>query len=281
MVKRIDSLDNCREFIRSFEKDDRYSDPMLSTPEQIEVNLLNAVKKDNNHVLCVTRDQSIIGLFVFLIIEKERYAEMIVGLSRDLQAYEEIIAFLEREYPRFHVDFVFNPENDLLRGILIRKNAVFDEPQQKMVLVNPLPETDTTGIELLSDLYLEQYLSMHDTDRYWTGEKTAAAKERFRVFIAVDGQQAVGYLDVTCCFEENEPYDLFVKEEYRRKGWGRKLLARAIEMNRPNKMMLLVETDNKGAIRLYESLGFERVPGQDSQTATWIIKANSGERKDV
>lgn len=106
---------------------------------------------------------------------------------------------------------------------------------------------------------------------YWTGEKVAAAPERFRIFLAIDGGRVVGYLDVTHCFEENEPYNLFVLPEYRRRGFGRKLLAAALECNRPKGMMLLVETDNTAAIRLYESMNFKTVPGQNSLTAHWRI----------
>ncbi|MBD5460380.1 MAG: GNAT family N-acetyltransferase [Lachnospiraceae bacterium] len=77
----------------------------------------------------------------------------------------------------------------------------------------------------------------------------------------------VGYLDVTCCHEENEPYDLWVREEYRRKGYGRKLLAKALEMNKPKGMMLLVEIHNEAAIHLYESMGFEKMDNQNSVAA--------------
>ena len=50
----------------------------------------------------------------------------------------------------------------------------------------------------------------------------AEAPDRFRVFLAVDNGLVVGYLDVTNCFEENEPFALKVKETYRRRGWGEK-----------------------------------------------------------
>ena len=71
--------------------------------------------------------------------------------------------------------------------------------------------------------------------------------------------------------EENEPNDLRVLEAYRRRGWGRRLLAKAIELNRPHGMMLLVDTDNVPALRLYESMGFEKAEGENSLTASWQI----------
>ena len=95
------------------------------------------------------------------------------------------------------------------------------------------------------------------------------------MLLAVDAGRVVGYLDVTRCFEENEPYDLLVLEEYRRRGWGRRLLARALELNRPSGMMLLVDADNVPALTLYESMGFTKVLGQNNLTATWEIPEQS------
>ena len=102
---------------------------------------------------------------------------------------------------------------------------------------------------------------------YWTGERVLQAQDRFRIFLAVCSGAVIGYLDVTYTFPENEPFDLLVLEEYRRRGYGRKLLAKALEMNRPNGMMLLVDADNVPAIRLYESMGFAKAQGQNNRTA--------------
>ena len=54
-------------------------------------------------------------------------------------------------------------------------------------------------------------------------------------------------------------------------GYGRKLLAKALDMNRPNGMMLLVDVDNEPAIRLYASMGFAKAQGQNNLTAHWRI----------
>ena len=120
-------------------------------------------------------------------------------------------------------------------------------------------------------LYFVEYCVIHGKDMYWTGEKIAAAPEKFRTFLAINQGCVVGYLDVTHCFEENEPYDIYVLPEYRRKGYGRKLLAKALDCNQPRGMMLLVETDNTAAIRLYELMNFKTVPGQNRLTVHWQI----------
>ena len=272
LIRKIRSFEECEAFIRRIQRDATFSDPMLSNEEQVKNNLLKAIKKPESHcVLGVFRDGDMVGLFSFLALEEEQYLEMLVGLSYDQDAYDAVFAYLQRHYPSYDADFVFNPKNDLLKDILKGRHANFETEQQKMVPAEPAANIDTTGIELLSDEYKPQYFAMHNTDMYWTGEKVAAAADKFRTLLAIENGIVAGYIDVTHCFEENEPYDLLVKEEYRRKGYGRKLLAKAIEMNKPNGMMLLVNVDNVPAICLYESLGFQKAEDQNSLTVHWKI----------
>ena len=144
-----------------------------------------------------------------------------------------------------------------------------------MRLVSPVPGVDTDGVELLSDRYAEQYCAMHTRDVYWTGERVLQAQNRFRTLLAIQDGKVAGYIDVTYTFQENEPFDLLVLEEYRRRGHGRRLLAKALEMNAPNGMLLHVDVENAPAICLYEAMGFARVPGQNSLSAHWRV-ARSG-----
>ena len=78
-------------------------------------------------------------------------------------------------------------------------------------------------------------------------------------------------MDVTYTHDENEPYDLFVKEEYRRKGYGKALLAQAIAHNKPKGMMVLLDAGDRAAIGLYEALGFVRSEGENSVTARVLL----------
>ena len=87
------------------------------------------------------------------------------------------------------------------------------------------------------------------------------------LFRSIESGQVVGYIDITHKYEENEPFDVFVRESFRRRGYGRAMLAKAIELNRPKQMMLLVDADNTAAISLYESLGFVRAVGENNITA--------------
>ncbi len=271
MILRLTTVEPCSELLDSLGRDPELQSAALPEREKLSEDLKKATGRLNEHILGVFRDGRLSSLSVFLILEEEHYIEMLDGVFRSEADCRETLDYLQERYSGFQADFVFHPANRPLRDLLARLGASFDPEQRKMVLTETRPASGTDGIELLTDRYLDQYLAVHEDDRYWTGAKVAEARDRFRVFLAVDGGTVVGYLDVTHCFDENEPYDLRVTEEHRRKGWGRKLLTAAIEANKPNGMMLMVDADNAPAIALYESMGFTRIDGADSLTANWLI----------
>lgn len=272
MIRIIKTYNECREFASGFQGDPDFSDPMLCHEEQLQNNLIKSIDKPDRHcVLGIYREEQMIGLFAFLVLRDEQYIEMLVGLSREKEAYLEMFHYLKHHFPGYSADFVFNPRNFILKELLELYHADFEPEQQKMVLGTPVLGFDMTGVELLSEKYKEPYCAIHNKDMYWTGEKVVQAQDRFRTLLAIHDGKVVGYMDVTYIFEENEPIDLFVLEEYRRMGYGRKLLAKALEMNQPNAMMLLVDIDNDPAIHLYASMGFAKVQGQNNLTAHWMV----------
>nr|WP_300769782.1 GNAT family N-acetyltransferase [uncultured Acetatifactor sp.] len=267
MLKTLTSVNEYLDFINEINSDPNFSDPMLSSQEEMRCNLLDAPGKPANHIWGVFEEDRIIGLFVFLILEEESYIEMLAGLSRVPKAYKEMLSFLKDNYKGCKADFVYNPANHLLHNLLLAEKTEFEAEQQKMVLKRDVPCQSCHKIQLYSPQYREQYLALHSDDGYWTAEKVIDASDRFRILLALEEDTVVGYMDITHKFEENEPFDFFVKEEYRRRGYGRAILAKAIELNRPKAMMLLVDTDNTAAISLYESLGFDRFAGGNNITA--------------
>lgn len=148
-----------------------------------------------------------------------------------------------------------------------RWGAEFEPEQQKLVLRRTVPYVPDARIVPYRPEYRAQYLALHTGDRYWTGERVLAAPEIFRVLLAIEDGEAAGYIDLTHNSAENEPYDLFVRKESRRRGLGRALLSAAVQENRPNGMALLVDIDNEAAIALYESQGFDRAEGENNITA--------------
>ncbi|MBR0156823.1 MAG: GNAT family N-acetyltransferase [Clostridia bacterium] len=271
MIRILDSLDPYWDFINEVNADPAYSEPMIGTPENLECNLIRALDRPEDRVLGVFENGEMTGLFVFSEETEISYMEMLVGLSRSDAAYAEIEKYLRANYPGWQVDFVFNPGNEKLLALLEKLGAEIDTEQQRMVLADGCVSGDTEGIEPLSEKYREQYFALHSTDCYWTGERVAEAADRFRALLAVDNGAVVGYIDFTHAWDENEIFDLLVSEKHRGKGWGRKLVLKALELNSPKAMMLMVEVDNIPALRLYDSVGFKKVPGMNSRYAAWHV----------
>ncbi len=262
------------DFLASFAHDPEFSDPMLTSEDQRRRNLRAALEHPEHHaVLGTFRGGKQTGLFVFLALREEKYLELLAGLSRDSEAYEAVLSHLAKAYPGWSADFVFNPRNHLLASALRQRNAGFYPEQQKMVFSGAFSPVSTDGIFPFSQEHAAAYFAIHEKDAYWTGEKVAAAPNQFRILLALSGGKVIGYLDVTHGLPENEPYDLFVLEAYRRKGYGRKLLAAALEANGSAGMSLLVDKENLPARNLYASMGFQRMEGADSLTVHWQIPA--------
>ena len=231
---------------------------------QIKNNLIESVNKKNNVTLGIfDNDNNMIGFFIFLVIEEEKYAEMIVGLSDNELAYKELFEYLFDNYKGYNVDFVYNPNNDYLNRLLKEYNADFEVEQQKMQLVKVNNIKRKNEVVLYADKYKEEYVNIHLKDTYWTGDKIITAFDRFRVILAIKDDKVVGYIDITHKYDENEPYDVFVKEEYRNMGIATDMLSYAIELDKNKRIMLLVDIDNEKAIRLYEKVGFEKVRGNN------------------
>ena len=268
--EKVTNLTPWMGFIKEINSDPEFASPGISSPYLFEHNLIMAVNRPDQIVLGVWQDNEMAGLFVLIISRDDKNVEMKVDACRSAEALEAVIVYMQETYPGFQADFVFNPANRLLKELLIRKGATFDPEQVWMEFSGHCPDIDTEGVEVLSEPYKEQYLAMHVRDVYWTGEKVLES-DRFRVLIGVEDGCVAGYLDVTCRMEENEVYSLLVKPSDRETGWSRKLLVKALEMNTPRGMMVLTNVEDIADTALYESVGFEKVPGRNSITATWII----------
>ena len=60
---------------------------------------------------------------------------------------------------------------------------------------------------------------------------------------------------------------MYVKPEALHQGYELALLANAIELNKPNKIMVVVDANNKEEVELYTAAGFVKLEGQNSITA--------------
>ena len=77
-------------------------------------------------------------------------------------------------------------------------------------------------------------------------------------FVAMDGENVVGYISLYHIIDEKEIVNLCVLPEYRGRGIGASLVLHALEYKRDEtkKVMLEVRVSNRSAISLYEKFGF-------------------------
>ena len=219
MIRILDSYEVCKVFVETLQKDSCHSDPMLSTKEQFECNLLQAFSgKKNKKVFGVFNGNLLDGIFSLLILPEEKYIEVLVSLASKESVYNEFFSFCKNEFKGYEIDFVFNPDNCELSNVLKQNNAHFFTEQKKMVFTGLIFDTDISDVASVSKRYEEQYCSLHSMDSYWTGEKVLNSQDKFHTYLASKNDEVIGYIDVTYTNDENEIYDIFVKDEYRQKG---------------------------------------------------------------
>lgn len=267
-ILEIQSFEEYSDFILELANNPSYYDPHFAYDKD---NLYGALKKKDEYSFAVIENGVIKGIFVWLIIPDEKYIEMLIGFTKSKKAFREMLLYMENKYRGYKADFVINPQNAALCELLKEKEAVFDKEQQKMVHIGVVPYMDTSSIELYTEKWKEQYCELHSTETYWKAERILLAKDRFRVLLVIKDGQVQGYLDVTYSFEKNEPYDIFVRPEYRYQGYELALLAKAIELNRPHQMMVLVDVDALEDIVIYTAAGFKKEEGQNSIYATYRL----------
>ena len=266
MIKEIFSFDLYEEFVKDVSGNSFFADPHFEFDNS---NLYDSLKKDNRNAYIVTEGEKVNGLFVWLILPNEKYIEMLIGLSKEESSIREMLAFIENEYKGYQLDFVINPQHKLFYNLLQSKNAKFEEEQQWMAWEKEIDNLYQHEIVLLTQEYEAQYIEKHSKDTYWTAEKVIEAKDRFRVFLAIHEEKVVGYIDVTYCYEKNEPYDIWVDNGFQNKGYEQALLQAAIKLNKPKKMMVLVDVNNYDEIEMFKSIGFVSVVGTNSVYATY------------
>ncbi len=268
MLEEITSLDSYEAFINEVCSDENYVDPHYLYDNN---NLYGAFERKGQHVYAYFEDSKIRGIFVLLILPTEKYVETLIALSKLEHAYRELFEYFEKNYKGYRCDFVINPKNILLKNILTSKNAIFENEQQRMIARQESKKECFLDIQLYSDKWKQSYIDMHVKETYWTAEKVLSALDRFRVYLAIDKERLVGYLDVTYVYKQNEPYSLVVLPQYQNQGYEEALLSKAIALNGSNTMMTLVDVNAKEEIRIYQEAGFETIEGQNSIFATITI----------
>lgn len=214
------------------------------------------IKGKDKEVFIVREFGSIVAVFVFLVLTEEGYMEMLFHLQSNQKAFDIMLKYLKKNYHGYHCDFVFDKDEKMINS-LKQCGASFEKEQYTMKLVNFTAVAIKHKIVAYSNEYKSQYCNIHSNDVYWLAQKVIYQADQFRIFLCVEDNEVVGYVDMTYCFTVNEPFDVFVKEEYRNRGICKELLSVAIDSNENKNVELMVDYDNIYAIKAYKSLGFE------------------------
>lgn len=264
MIQKIYSFDEYEDFISEMANHPQYSDPHFTYDKN---NLYRCLKSKDRHAFVVLENGIVKGLFVFIILPDDKYVEMLIGFTKVEEVFIEMLEYMENNYCGYQMDFVFNPLNTAIFKPLKSKGAILEPEQMKMIQGGYVPSVSTNNIELLSDKWVKQYCDLHNTDTYWTAQRIISTLDKFRVLLVVKDGQVLGYLDVQNCYDTNEIYALHIKPEATTQGYELSLLTKAIELNKPKQMMVVVDVDNKEEVDLYTAAGFVKLEGQNSITA--------------
>lgn len=279
MIQKIYSFDEYEDFISELANHPQYSDPHFSYDRN---NLYRCLKSKDKHAFVVLENGIVKGLFVFIILPDDKYVEMLIGFTNVEEVFTEMLEYMENNYCGYQMDFVFNPLNTAIFKPLKSKGAILEPEQMKMIQDGSVPNVSTNNIELLSDKWVKQYCDLHNADTYWTAQRIISTLDKFRVLLVVKDGQVLGYLDVQSCYDINEIYALYIKPEVASQGYELSLFAKAIELNKPKQMMVVVDVDNKEEVDLYTAAGFVKLEGQNSitayiQTESWKAAFDSEE----
>ncbi|QIZ08872.1 GNAT family N-acetyltransferase [Priestia megaterium] len=127
--------------------------------------------------------------------------------------------------------------------------------------------SDLESLTVLFDLYRVFYEQTSDLEGAREFLKARILNDESVVFMAVDGEHPVGFVQLYPSFSSVSLVrswvlnDLYVKEQFRGKGAGEKLIHKAIlfaEETGAKGILLETGKENSQAQRLYEKVGFER-----------------------
>lgn len=210
--------------------------------------------------ILVMRDETgeIQGVFRLIVEKEERYLEMLWGFVQEPAVYQALFEHLRREYAGFHLDAVVTKANQAMYEAYAQQGIAYNDEEMLMLLDAYTPKPVNATIVKYDSAYEQSFRAIHDDEGvYWTAERMLKALDQYNVLLAVENGEAVGYIEMTTGYGENEPIQLLVAPEHRGKGYGRALLQAAIEAELPKKVQLEVYVNNTPAVNLYRSLGFK------------------------
>ncbi|MDD6034398.1 MAG: GNAT family N-acetyltransferase [Oscillospiraceae bacterium] len=247
---------------------------LTRTPEQLRLELKSCLSHPDDFVLGVWEDGVLRGVFPVFSEPEERYLELLAALSGEETVCMAVLDRLQQTHDGFSLDCVLHPDQAPMRSALRRAGAAFEPVQRMLRLQRFFPAPPDQRVSRLNPEHQEEYRALHNRDCYWTANRILQQPELFSVFIALKEGTVCGYLDCTHHRAENEIYDLFVREDCRRTGLGRALLAAALRENAPAGMIALTK-EGSPAEALFRTAGFTDEENGRSITAHLKLKAAS------
>ena len=125
-----------------------------------------------------------------------------------------------------------------------------------------------TEVARLFDLYRQFYECPADTELTTRFIKERIENNESDIFLSIDGDSASGFLQLYPSFCSVQAikiyilYDLYVEQEYRKRGIGESLMNRASQWAKENgalRLDLLTAKTNIAGQHLYEKLGYKKV----------------------
>lgn len=231
-----------------------------TTMEELRDHLYQIINHHDDFGLIITNNINIQGFMTFCYDPKDKYIQALCGFFDNQESFFYAFDYLKDNYSSHQLDFVYPKENTLMINLLKSMKAKFAEPQIEFIVnkQNLIKQNNKHRIVEISEEYYSKYQAIHnDIDRYWTSDKVIRASHIMKIFIALDNNEVVGYVDITYGRELNEIYDLYVLEEYRQQGYGRALVQTALKavLNDRNEVQIDCDESNEIAKSLYLSLG--------------------------
>ena len=91
MIQKIFSFDEYEGFVNELAKHPQYSDPHFTYDKN---NLYCSLKSKDKHAYVVLENGITKGLFVFIVLPDNRYVEMLIGFTKEEEAFYKVILFL-------------------------------------------------------------------------------------------------------------------------------------------------------------------------------------------
>lgn len=196
------------------------------------------------------------GVFVFCHEPDEQYLEMILGYALHKTVWQVLMDYLHEHYQKYELYVICASENETLKEVLQEEKGFFQNEQIEMKLNKPHFKETQVMVHPIEKKDEAAYIAMHVLDGWWMASRVLERKDLFQVYIAEDGNQVVGYVDVHIKEKSHHVFDLYVSEDRRGKGIGRALMQMVMK-NSAEGLTLEVDRVNETAYHLYKNLGFE------------------------